>query len=477
MIDIYYIDLVISIVLLAINVARLKESWIRGLFPLLFTLTPLLQGFQIEFWTAFSLCLGYYFLRLYINVNKTADIDLGVAGGFLLTAVSWILHSLPLWQLVLPFLYGVYFAMSWRVRVRLNSSVSISLILLLEGFSSIFLASLTLMGTSNLASVFVGPWTGINVLWNALLGFEAVASSSYFMILMGLWLGVPLIWRIFRTKGKGNRVRLILMFLSYWVYSIYLPSFSPFQSIFPSIPYSWFNGFGTFGPVSPSLLTGIIGTYAVTAFLSYFFGGRQICSVTCTAPYMLQGFHDGLKTFNRTSRLGRKTLTSRLSPVFKVTSTLVWVNIMAFVILSYLNQLHLTSFYLLDNDPTVFLTSLYFNFIWYIQFLLAPLMGDYACVTQGLCGWGTFNQFFGYLGPFKLKVKDPSTCLNCRTVDCAKACPVGLTDMRASFLKRGEFKAFKCIGAGECIEECPHDNIFIEDGRVYLRKIASWWSR
>ncbi|WP_240938851.1 4Fe-4S binding protein [Metallosphaera hakonensis] len=264
------------------------------------------------------------------------------------------------------------------------------------------------------------------------------------------------------------------MFLSYWIYSIYLPSFSPFQSTFPYIPYSWFNGFGTFGPVAPSLLVGILGTYLVTAILSFLFGNRQICSVTCTAPFMLQGFPDGFKTFNRTTKLGRKTLTSRLSPLFKITSTLVWANIIAFATLSYLDQVHVLSVQILNQDPTELLTSLYFNFVWYIQFLLIPIVGNYACVNHGLCGWGTFNQFFGYLGPFKLKVNDPSKCLTCKTVDCAKACPVGITDMRASFIKKGELKAFKCIGAGECIEECPHDNIFIVDGRIYFRKLRSY---
>lgn len=476
--DFYYIDLAVSIVLAVLYTTRFREAWIRGVFSLVFTLVPFLEDFQIEFWIAISLCLGYYFLRLYINVNKTTGIDLGITGGFLLTAISWTLYSfLPYWQLMLPLLYAVYFVTGRRVMIRLNSSAKVSLILLLESFVSIFLASLVLVGPSSLSSVVIGPWLGINILSNFLLSFEAIASSPFFMVLIGLWLGVPLTWRIIKTKRTGNKVRLLLMFASYWIYSIYLPSFSPFQSIFPKIPYSWFNGFGTFGPVTPSLFTGILGTYAVTALLSYLFGGRQICSVTCTAPYMLQGFHDGLKTFNRTSSLGRKTLTSRLSPVFKITSILVWADLIIFAVLSYLNQVHITNFYILGNDPTVFVTSLYFNFVWYIQFMLVPLLGDYSCVTHGLCAWGTFNLFFGYLGPFKLKVRDPITCLQCRTVDCAKACPVGLTDMRASFLKKKEFKAFKCIGAGECIEACPHDNIFIEDGRVYLKKIVQWWNK
>jgi len=226
-----------------------------------------------------------------------------------------------------------------------------------------------------------------------------------------------------------------LMLMAYWVYSIYTPKFSPIANQVQYIPYMWFNGIGTYGPVSPSiLLTGILGTYIVTAVLSAFFGSRQICSVTCTAPYMLQGsFFNSLKTYNRTSRLGRKTLTSKLQWWFKVNAGVLWGSLLAFSILSYLDQIGVISFSIVGTDPTIFLTSLYFNFLWWVQFFAIPFFGNYACATQGLCHWGLYNQFFSYIGRiFKLKVKDPQTCLTCKTVDCAKACPVGLTDMRGS---------------------------------------------
>ncbi len=90
-----------------------------------------------------------------------------------------------------------------------------------------------------------------------------------------------------------------------------------------------------------------------------------------------------------------------------------------------------------------------------------------------MCQRGVVNQFFSNLGPFKLRVRDPMACVNCRTVDCAKACPVGITDMRGSFIKKGEMKSFKCIGAGDCIEACPEDNIFIYDVRRALRERLS----
>jgi polyferredoxin len=310
-----------------------------------------------------------------------------------------------------------------------------------------------------------------NPIWNVISYFVSITGSQWILVIFGSFFTPLVIHKILTLKSRGNKVRLILMFLAYWIYSTYLPNFSPVSSIFPYIPYSWFNGFGTFGPLAPSLLIGALGTYAVTAVLSFLFGSRQICSVTCTAPFMLQGTVIGdMKIFNRTTKVGKKMLTSRLSAWYKIITSLTWGMLLIFAVLSLLDQLGYINFYILGNDPTVFYAVLYFNLLWYVQFLLIPFVGNYSCVNMGICTWGSFNQFFGRLGFFKLKVKDPQTCLNCRTVDCAKACPVGITDMRASFLRKGELKSFKCIGAGECVEACPHDNIFIYDVRNWLRE-------
>ncbi|WOE51963.1 4Fe-4S binding protein [Sulfuracidifex metallicus] len=298
-----------------------------------------------------------------------------------------------------------------------------------------------------------------------------ITGSSNFSVVFGLGLLTVVLYKMKEIKKLSNRVRMGLMLLAYFVYSTYIPDFSPISSSVQYIPYMWFNGLGTYGGIEPSLLVGILGTFAVTSAISYMFGSRQICSVTCTAPYMLQGpFMDSMKRYNRTSTLGRKTLTSRLATWYKAIMWATWSSLLAAAILSYLNYLGVTDVSILGNDPTVFYVILYFNFLWYVQFLLMPYFGNYACVNHGICTWGSFNQLFGYLGPFKLKVKDPSTCLTCKTVDCAKACPVGLTDMRSSFIKKGEFKSFKCIGVGECIDDCPHDNIFIYDIRNVVKE-------
>jgi len=328
---------------------------------------------------------------------------------------------------------------------------------------------------SSLSLGFVSPsaYFGLGALFDFVSAFSTVTGSVWFLVMMGTEMGALAIMRIPQLKNKENKVRFALMISAYAIYTIYLPSFSPWVSKLPYIPYMWSMGLGTMGPVSPSyLLTGIIGTYVVSAVLSFLFGSRQICSVTCSAPLMYQGtFYDSLKTYNRKSRLGRKTLTSRLRPWYKAIVIGVWAVLLISAVLSYLTQVGVTNVTIFGVDTTVFLYTLFFNLLWYVVFISIPFMGTYACATQGWCSWGTFNQFFGSLGFFKLKVRDPSVCLKCETKACANACPVGLTDMAGSFIRKGEFKSMKCVGVGDCVEACPYDNVFFYDVRHKLRDI------
>ncbi|BCS92719.1 4Fe-4S binding protein [Metallosphaera javensis (ex Sakai et al. 2022)] len=327
---------------------------------------------------------------------------------------------------------------------------------------------------SSLSLGFVNPTLdlGLGALFDFLSIFGSVTGSIWFLIMMGTEMGMLAVFRIGQVRLRENKVRLALMVSAYAIYTIYLPSFSPLASKIPYIPYMWSMGLGTLGPVAIKyLLPGIVGTYVVSAILSFLFGSRQICSVTCTAPTMYQGtFYDSLKNFNRTSKLGRKTLSSKLRPWYKVIALSVWVSLLAFAVISYLDQIGVLNLTVFGNDPTVFLYSFYFNFLWYIVFISIPFMGSYACVTQGWCSWGTFNQFFGGLGLFRLRVKDPGLCVKCETKACAEACPVGNTDLPGNFIRKGEFKSMRCIGVGDCAEACPHDNITFYDIRSWLKE-------
>jgi len=85
---------------------------------------------------------------------------------------------------------------------------------------------------------------------------------------------------------------------------------------------------------------------------------------------MYQGtFYNSLKVFNRTSRIGRKTLTSRIRPFVKVIALTVWITLIAAAVVSFLDQEGIIDFTIMGVDTTVFLYSLYFNFLWYLVFI------------------------------------------------------------------------------------------------------------
>lgn len=323
------------------------------------------------------------------------------------------------------------------------------------------------------------PWISSGIVapfWDAANVILTVTGSVWFLIMMGTEMGILAVSKITVTKQRENRVRLALMITAYALYTIYIPAFSPLASKVQFIPYMWSMGIGTLGPASTSvIIPGIIGTYAVSASLSFMFGSRQICSVTCMAPLMYQGtFYDSLKTYNRSSALGRKTLTSRIRPWFSFIVIAVSIFILVSAVISYMNTAGIISFSIMGVDISVLAYTVWFNLLWYIVFVSIPFMGTYACVTQGWCYWGTFNQFMSRIGLFRLKVKSSNTCLTCKTVDCASACPVGLTDMRKPFIDKGYFRAYKCVGVGDCVEACPYDNIFFYDVRHFLREKLSF---
>jgi polyferredoxin len=324
---------------------------------------------------------------------------------------------------------------------------------------------------SSLTLPWLAPSTPLNVLWDGVDIVGSVLGSVWFLIMMGIEMGFLAFKKMLEIKVREVRVRMSLMIIAYAIYSIYLPNFSPISSQLPYIPYMWSMGIGTLGGVTNSVLFGLIGTYVVYAVLSILFGSRNLCAVTCTAPLMYQGnFYDSLKVFNRTSKLGRKTLTSKTGKWYKVVAVGVSVGVLVSAVVSYLNNSGVTSFTVEGVDITSLIYFIWFDVLWYVVFISIPFMGTFACVTQGWCYWGVFNQAVSRIGLFRLKVRDPQVCASCTTVDCANACPVGLTDMRGEFIKKGEFRSIKCVGIGECVDACPHKNVFFYDVRHWIKE-------
>ena len=387
---------------------------------------------------------------LSIVLEMSIYLNLVLGGGKGMSLKQW--HSAPWWVLgVLSALFVGEFFMGTLLDAQISGAQSL---VTGAGLVPVVGASLSAAGAA---------------VYDFLSFFGAGVASPWFLIMMGTEMGALVALRIRQVRELETRVRLVLVMVAYAVYAVFLPSF--FFANPQSVPFvGWSMGVGTAGAVAPAVLLALVGTYVISGGLSFFFGSRQVCSMFCTAALMYQGtFYDSMKTFNRTSTIGRKLLTSRLSGLYRATFSLVWLSVIVAVAVSWLDSTGTLNLSVYGSDPAAFLYTFYFGFLWYVIFVTIPFVGTYACVSMGWCHWGTFNQLVGRLGFFKLKVRDPSVCVTCETKDCAKACPVGLTDLPGSFMAKGEFKSMKCIGVGDCVSACPYSNEYFYDVRHWLR--------
>jgi len=299
---------------------------------------------------------------------------------------------------------------------------------------------------------------------------SSITASFLFLAMMGVEMGALVVFKIRYARETETKIRLVLILAAYAIYSLFLPVFVLGASL-PSIPWvGWSMGLGTAGALAPAVVLALVATYVISGGLSFLFGSRQVCSLFCTAALMYQGTTiDAMSSFNRTSKLGRKYLTSRIPSAYKVVVTLVWASLLGAAVLSYLTSVRVVNVTFFGDDTGFFLYAFYFSFLWYVVWIATPFVGTYGCATTGVCGWGSFNQLISRIGLFRIKVRDSDTCSNCKTKDCAKVCPVGLTDMPGAFIEKGEFRSFKCIGVGDCVSACPYNNVFFFDVRNWIR--------
>jgi polyferredoxin len=309
-------------------------------------------------------------------------------------------------------------------------------------------------------------------LYNGFWFLAATTASTWFVLMMGVEMGALVLFKLLETRDRGLRARLALLIGAYAAFTVFFPGFWSSLPGAGQVPIArvpvigWTMGIGTSGPLAPSFFVALLLSYVVLAVVSFLFGRRALCSVFCNAPLMYQGtFIDALKVYNRSSPIGRKFLSSRLGAVYGATTAIVLVSLAGASVASYLDSIGRLDLTLAGADPVVFLYSFYFGVLWYVMFVTIPYTGNYNCVTMGWCHWGTFSQAFGRIGFFRLKVKDRAVCRACTTLDCAKACPVGLVDMPGHFRTRGEFRSSKCCGVGDCISACPYGNMYIYDVR------------
>ncbi|MGA8276394.1 MAG: hypothetical protein WB789_06700 [Thermoplasmata archaeon] len=369
--------------------------------------------------------------------------------------------SMP-WQLHARWAFGLLFGI-------FVAEVFMGALLDVQIFPTAYLAELPSLPLS-------GPMMTVvsNAFWNGFWFVALVTGSTWFLAMMGVEMGALVVLKYRETRQRELRVRLALMMGSYALAAVYFPSIY-YASMFPSLPtgttvpvLGWSMGIGS-APLATSVFVALLLTYVILGSLTFLFGRRVVCSVFCTAPLMYQGTAiDAMKSFNRTAPVARKYLGSRFSNAYTATTGLAMGSLVVASFASYYDQQGLLHWTIGGADPTVFLFALYFGILWYVLFVTIPYTGNYNCVTMGWCYTGQISAAFSRLGFFKLKVRDKNVCKACTTMDCAKACPVGLVDMVGFFRTKGSYRSAKCCGVGACAGDCPYGNLYLYDVRHFV---------
>jgi len=321
-----------------------------------------------------------------------------------------------------------------------------------------------------------------NAVSNGFYFFADTTATTWFLVMMGAEMGALVVFKMREVKGRELRIRLALMLGAYGAFAVFYPSLY-YALVFPNAPgatapttvpvLGWSMGIGS-APLAAGVFGVVLATYAILGVVTVLFGRRAVCSVFCTAAVMYQGTTvDAMKRFNRTSPVARKYLGSRFSLAYTMASAGALVALAGTSLLSYFDsvgKLHVT---VGGSDPSVFLFVLSFSVVWYVLFVSIPYAGTYSCVTMGWCYTGQISAAFGRIGFFGLRVKDKDVCRRCTTLDCAKACPVGLVDMPGRFRTTGQFRSSKCCGVGGCAEACPYGNLYLSDVRHWLRRLVN----
>jgi polyferredoxin len=318
-----------------------------------------------------------------------------------------------------------------------------------------------------------------DALANGFYFFANTTATTAFLAMMGAEMGALAYFRLRETKGAELRGRLALMLGCYAAFVVFYPSLyygeifhgAPGASAPTSVPVlGWSMGLGS-APVAVGAFGLIVATYAILGAVTVLFGRRAVCSVFCSAAVMYQGTTiDAMKQFQRTSPLAHRYLGSRFSQAYSATTAGVMVALGGTAIASYLDSTGRANLTVGGADPSVFLFVLSFSVLWYVLFVTLPYAGTYSCVTMGWCYTGQISAWFSRIGFFRLKVRDREVCRRCTTIDCARACPVGLVDMPGHFRTKGEFRSAKCCGVGGCASACPYGNLYLADVRHWLRR-------
>ncbi len=214
--------------------------------------------------------------------------------------------------------------------------------------------------------------------------------------------------------------------------------------------YTNFYVFGMSGMIFPVTLMSFALSLAAIMIASALFGKRSYCNLVCMSAHMWSNtFYDKFKPRS----------THKFWEYFRWLPFALMVITFGYWALSQGSTSHMG----MGLDPLNFFGMFTLNYVWWFFFFLTPIFGSYSCSRQGWCGFGTFVGLFNKVF-FKVKAKDVGVCQRCESVDCEGACPIKI-EVKKDILSKGYVNRISCVGCGDCVESCPHDNLYLNDVR------------
>ena len=232
---------------------------------------------------------------------------------------------------------------------------------------------------------------------------------------------------------KRQKVRRLLIFLSFMLFPITMWYFSPYL-IIQAVAQHILNG--SFWVFTAML---VLSTFCGRAFCGYLCpaGGLQECCRPINGNPAKQGWRDKIKYG-------------------------IWGIWIIGVIITYLlgkNKVRIDFFYMTDHGISV---AEIFNYVIYYGVLLILFLPSVFHGRRAACHYICWMAPFMIIGSWigrklhlpQLHVEAVSEkCSACGR--CNKACPMGL-DVRQMVEKEENAECTECIQCGECIEGCPN---------------------
>lgn len=315
----------------------------------------------------------------------------------------------------------------------------------------------------------------ISYIWGSYLLIMMTSMLPFYVIMMGAEMSILVIERYRYAKNKQVKDWTVGILMGVPLFVVLIPYYTPGYIFGMSGMLSKYDPFLRLTVVGLTLsLAGILSTVVLK-------GRRVYCNLICMSAHMWSNsYYHNFRRLNReylrtphASPRGRDAIhhpiklpSMDLSSIMSILSAGIMVGTLVWEYGIMFGFLRAPKVFGRTVDPLELLGMFTLNYIWWFFFYMTPIAGTFSCARDGWCGFGSMLGVFNKLS-FKVRPLNRETCLSCETKSCSN-CPVGI-DVYGEIVNRGYVNIVKCVGCGECLEECPYQNLEFRDLMSRLR--------